>query len=188
MNFCFMSKTHPVICVKWMFCIRFIVKKTSLLRFMHVFVAWQGVQWHASSQVVPVIQSWHRWWQGNHCETGQTLLSLLQSLIFHFYILRYVCWLGAYDIDKSSPLGLLLYHLCEFVPGVAHLCNFHFKVSLPGVSRPSSFSHPLGVPHEWMSGVTWWVIFLMCDQSTSFFSSWFSFPLEAVLSITRETS
>ena len=40
------------------------------------------------------------------------------------------------------------------IPGVAHPLNF--KVPSPGVSRMSSFSLPLGVPCEYLSGDTGW--------------------------------
>ena len=45
------------------------------------------------------------------------------------YLRRPVCSLGA--LDKSYPLDLVLCHLQEFIPGVAHL-NLCFKVQPPG--------------------------------------------------------
>ena len=58
------------------------------------------------------------------------------------FLLGPICSPGVHDIDKSSEICHVLSHLCELVPGVTHLFHFCFKVSPPGVSRPSPFFFP----------------------------------------------
>ena len=55
--------------------------------------------------------------------------------------------LGAWAIDQSSPPDPALRQGDKkILPGVPHLPHFRLHVSPPGVSWPSSFPLPLGVP------------------------------------------
>ena len=80
----------------------------------------------------------------------------------NFYILTYLLMpvysLGAWAIDQSSPPDPVLHHGSNFLPGVPHLPRFRLHVSPPGVSWPSSFPLPLGVPRQGLS----------CDASFRF--------------------
>ena len=78
--------------------------------------------------------------------------------IGHTYLLMPVYSLGAWAIDQSSPPDPALRHGCNFLPGVPHLPRFRLHVSPPGVSWPSSFPLPLGVPRQGLS----------CDASCRF--------------------
>ena len=93
-----------------------------------------------------------------------TMLDMLQRFVdIYFrvmaYLLTYAVYsLGAWAIDQSSPPDPALRHGCNFLPGVPHLPRFRLHVSPPGVSWPSSFPLPLGVPRQGLS----------CDASCRF--------------------
>ena len=67
------------------------------------------------------------------------------------YLLMPVYSPGARAIDQSSPLDPALRQGDTFLPGVPHLPLFRLHVSPPGVSWPSSFPLPLGVPCQCLS-------------------------------------
>ena len=74
------------------------------------------------------------------------------------YLLMPVYSLGGWAIDQSSPPDPALRHDCNFLPGVPHLPRFRLHVSPPGVSWPSYFPLPLGIPCQCLS----------CDASCRF--------------------
>ena len=72
-----------------------------------------------------------------------------------FYLLTYVCLLAG--IDQGTPPFSVRGHLLHFSPGVSHLHRFFFRVSLPGVSWPTSSSLPWGVSCDGLTGDgVWW--------------------------------
>ena len=76
----------------------------------------------------------------------------------YLLLLMPVYSLGAWAIDQSSPPDPALRHGCNFLPGVPHLPRFRLHISPPGVSWPSSFPLPLGIPCQCLS----------CDASCRF--------------------
>ena len=87
-----------------------------------------------------------------------TLRNITSSNVELTYLLMPVYSLGAWAIDQSSPPDPALRHGCNFLPGVPHLPRFRLHVSPPGVSWPSSFPLPLGIPCQCLS----------CDASCRF--------------------
>ena len=59
-----------------------------------------------------------------------------------------VCSLGAQAIDQGTPPFSVRGHPLHFSPGVSHLLCFFFRVSLPGVSWPTSSPLPWVVPFD----------------------------------------
>ena len=86
---------------------------------------------------------------------GHRIVIPLEHLL---YLLTPVYSLVAWAIDQSSPPDPALRHGCNFLPGVPHLPRFRLHVSPPGVSWPSSFPLPLGIPCQYLS----------CDASCRF--------------------
>ena len=83
--------------------------------------------------------------------------------------------LGVWAIDQSSPLDPALCHGDNFLPGVPHLLHFRLHVSPPGVSWPSSFSLPLRIPCQGLSGDARWWLSQHVTNPTSFSSFSFYF-------------
>ena len=78
--------------------------------------------------------------------------------LFLLALLMPVYSLGAWTIDESSPLDAALRQGDNFLPGVPRLLHFPLHVSPPGVSWPSYFPLPLGIPCQGLS----------CDASLMF--------------------
>ena len=64
--------------------------------------------------------------------------------------------LGAWAIYQGTPAFSVSGQPLHFSPGVSHLLCFFFRVSLPGVSWPTSSPLPWGVPCDGLPGDCFW--------------------------------
>lgn len=71
------------------------------------------------------------------------------------YLLMPVCSLRMAN-DLSTPPFSIRGQTLHFSPGVSHLLRFFFRVSLPGVSWPTSSPLPWGVPCDSLTGDGFW--------------------------------
>ena len=72
------------------------------------------------------------------------------------YLLMPFRSLGAQAFDQGTLPFSVSGHLLHFSPGVSHLLCFFFRVSLPGVSWPTSSPLPWGVPRDGLTGDGFW--------------------------------
>ena len=92
---------------------------------------------------------WRKWKWVNRHVAGESCPGY--GVIIIGPLLTYLCPSTRWAIDQSSPPDPALRHGCNFLPGVPHLPLFRLHVSPPGVSWPSSFPLPLGVPCQGLS-------------------------------------